>query len=68
MLNRCVGCPTSLVAWLAPLLITPFIQNALARREGRLAPVAKRELADFKREDCHAAGDVRAVGKEEAGG
>jgi hypothetical protein len=47
---------------------SPPKQNARARREGRLAPVAKRELADFKDEGCHAAWDIRAVGREEAGG
>lgn len=37
-------------------------QNARARREGRLAPASKRELADFGREEHHEAWDVVAVG------
>lgn len=45
----------------------PGLQNARARREGRLAPTAKRELADFKREEHHEAWDVVAVGPPQAG-
>lgn len=42
-------------------------QNARARREGRLAPASKRELADFGREEHHEAWDVVAVGPPAAG-
>ncbi|KAL4450724.1 hypothetical protein ABPG77_001080 [Micractinium sp. CCAP 211/92] len=41
-------------------------QNARARREGRLAPTSKRELADFKREEHHEAWDIVAVGPPQA--
>lgn len=43
------------------------LQNARARREGRLAPASKRELADFGREEHHEAWDVVAVGPPAAG-
>lgn len=43
------------------------LQNARARREGRLAPTSKRELADFKREEHHEAWDIVAVGPPQAG-
>ncbi|KAL4853981.1 Glutamate-1-semialdehyde 2 [Chlorella vulgaris] len=38
-------------------------QNSCARREGRLASVAKREVVDFKHERYHDAWDIRTVGK-----
>ncbi|KAL4433778.1 hypothetical protein ABPG75_000219 [Micractinium tetrahymenae] len=41
-------------------------QNARARREGRLAPTAKRELADFRREEHHEAWDIVSVGPPQA--
>ena len=47
--------------------LPPCLQNAAARKQGRLAPSAKREIADFRDEAHQEAWDVVALGPPVAG-